>query len=129
MKQDTTYACEIIDLTKDHINQIKKAYDTNKYRYLSAYYKSVLEEMPHNPSFALKYRKQFIDNFPIDLFDLYKKRKKKIESVLKRGKINNKEEYYIMKEYADQLCQSQSDQTTLELTNKTLGEFEMKNTI
>jgi len=66
------------------------------------------------------------EKFGSDLNDLNSKQQKKIETIVRRNKIRNEEEYYLLRDYCEKIWDEEQYITQTEVVQKVLFSYEQK---
>lgn len=116
---------ELIESYKESNRLIEKAYEEGKIKPLKSMSIDIDDQViRHMPlSMATELKLLFKKNLDIDFNVVDKKREKKIEKIIKRGKITSPDEYELLNNYADEIFQDPSRRNELELINKILTRY------
>ena len=108
------------------IKKFQRFYENNNRRILTMSYKCLVHDVFEGEDYEFidQYNPYFIEKYGIDLYSLNVKLQKKIEKIITRGKIRTDDEFRLINERVDELCQNDGDAEMIEACNKMLLDYE-----
>ena len=129
----TIYRCmpdefinETIDDYKHCIKQYNEWYDNGKTGLLGKSYRDAVPDViVRHPDFLIENQQYFMDKYGINILNLDKKKQNKIAKILERGKIKTDNEFRMINEHVDELCQIDGNQEMIDKLNILLADYEV----
>ena len=116
---------ETIDDYKHFIKQYNEWYDNGKTGLLGKTYRDTVPDVVvRHPDFLIENQQYFMDTYGVNILDLDKKKQNKIAKILEKGKIKTDNEFRMINEYVDELCQSDGNQEMIDKLNILLADYE-----
>lgn len=115
---------EMANLCQQTINRINGFYESGKYKMLKTQYNFILEEAVHWPEFLIENHQYYLDNYGINILELDKKRLNRIAKILERAKIKTDNEFRLISEHVDELCQTNGNPELIGKFNTILLDYE-----
>jgi hypothetical protein len=117
---------ETIDDYKHVIKQYNEWYDNGKTGLLGKSYRDAVPDVVvRHPDFLIENQQYFMDKYGINILDLDKKKQNKIAKILERGKIKTDNEFRMINEHVDELCQIDGNQEMIDKLNILLADYEV----
>lgn len=113
-----------IEPLKRQIQEISKQYDNGEKRRIDKIYRMDVKEAFDYPDFLIENQQYFMDTYGVNILDLDKKKQNKIAKILEKGKIKTDNEFRMINEYVDELCQSDGNQEMIDKLNILLADYE-----
>ena len=113
-----------IEPLKRQIQEISKQYDNGEKRLIDKIYRMDIIEAFDYPDFLIENQKYFMDTYGVNILDLDKKKQNKIAKILERGKIKTDNEFRMILEHVDGLCQTDGNSDMIEKLNVLLRDYE-----
>ncbi len=112
-------------LLDEIVAQTNKAYDKQDAKALQCGFNDINEEaFDLDPANKRNLNKILMEKFGVDLEYFNKKTRAKIKSIIKRGKIKDIDEFYMVKEWIDRIADDEDNSSQVETLDKLLYDFE-----
>ncbi len=112
-------------LLDEIVAQTNKAYDKQDAKALQCGFNDINEEaFDLDPANKRNLNKILMEKFGVDLEYFNKKTRAKIKSIIKRGKIKDIDEFYMVKEWIDRIADDEDNASQVETLDKLLYDFE-----
>lgn len=112
-------------LLDEIVRQTNKAYDKQDAKALQCGFNEINEEaFDLDPANKRNLNKILMDKFGVDLEYFNKKTGAKIKAILKRGRIKDIDEFYMVKEWIDRIADDEDSASQVEILDKMLYDFE-----
>lgn len=117
---------ETIDDYKHFIKEYNEWYDNGRTSLLGKTYRATVPDVVVRfPNFLIENQQYFMDTYGVNILELDKKKQNKIAKILERGKIKTDNEFRMISEYVDELCQYDSNQEMIDKLNILLADYEV----
>lgn len=115
---------DTIEYYEHFIKSLNEDFEKGRYSKISMWYNGGINDISDDFDFLLSHRQQFIDKYDFDLLDLNKKRREKVDKIVASGKIKTDNQYYLIMEYVDDLCQVVEDKELIDKLNEMIIDYE-----
>ena len=115
---------ECLEFYENFIKNLNDDFEKGRYGRISMWYNGGIVDMSNDFDFLLSHRQQFLDKYDFDLLDLNKKRREKVDKIVASGKIKTDNQYYLIMEYVDDLCQVAEDKELIDKLNEMIIDYE-----
>lgn len=114
-----------IEPLKRQIKEICEQYKNGEQRLIGKTYRMDVQAAFELPNFLIENQQYFMNTYGVNILDLYKKKQNKIAKILERGKIKTEDEFRMIYEHVDELCQSDGNQEMIDKLNILLADYEV----
>ena len=113
-----------IEPLERQINVVNEWYDNGKRGLLDKVYRMDSQLALDYPDFLIENQKYFMDEYGVNILELDKKKQDRIARILERGKIKTDNDFRLIYEYVDELCQTEGNSELIDKLNALLLDYE-----
>lgn len=113
-----------IEPLKRQIKEICEQYKNGEQRLIGKTYRMDVQAAFELPNFLIENQQYFMNTYGVNILDLDKKKQNKIAKILERGKIKTEDEFRMIYEHVDELCQTDGNSDMIEKLNVLLRDYE-----
>lgn len=113
-----------IEPLERQINDVNEWYNNGKRGLLDKVYRMDSQLALDYPDFLIENQKYFMDEYGVNILELDKKKQDRIARILERGKIKTDNDFRLIYEYVDELCQTEGNSELIDKLNALLLDYE-----